>query len=73
MIFSVYLVKMTFIFPSYMILPFCHKSKDDLLPKKCTKMTCPISLKKVIFIIEYMNTIYRIYDRKMKDDMKVYF
>ena len=37
MIFSVYLVKMVFLFPTNMILPFCQKSKDDLLPKNTRK------------------------------------
>ena len=36
MIFSVYLVKMVFLFPVNTTLPFCHKSKDDLLSKKYT-------------------------------------
>ena len=35
MIFSVYPVKMEFLFPTNIILPFCQKSKDDL-PKKYT-------------------------------------
>ena len=36
MIFSVYSVKTAFRFPTNMILPFCQKNKDDLLPKKDT-------------------------------------
>ena len=50
MIFSVYLVKMVFLFPANIILPFCQKSKDGLLPKN----TFPVSLKKMIFILENM-------------------
>ena len=37
MIFSVYSVKIVFLFPKSIILPFCWKSKDDLLLKKYTK------------------------------------
>ena len=33
MMFSVYSVKMAFLFPTNMKLPFCQKSKDDLLWK----------------------------------------
>ena len=36
MIFSVYSVKMVFLFPTKMISAFCQKSKDGLLPKKYT-------------------------------------
>ena len=47
MIFSVYSVKM--------VLPFCQKSRFDILPKKIhLKMTLPESLKKMIFILENM-------------------
>ena len=28
---------MVFLFPTNMILPFCQKSKDDLLPKNTRK------------------------------------
>ena len=34
MILFIYLIKMVFLFPRNMILPFCQESKDDLLPKK---------------------------------------
>ena len=37
MTFSVRWVKMVFLFPTKMILPFCQKSKDDLLPKNTIK------------------------------------
>ena len=33
---SVYSVKIKFPFPTNMILPYCRKRKDDLLPKKYT-------------------------------------
>ena len=33
MIFSVYLVKMLFLFPLYTMLSFCRKSKDVFSPK----------------------------------------
>ena len=36
MMFSVYSVKTVFRFPTNMILPYCQKNKDDLLPKKDT-------------------------------------
>ena len=36
MISSVYAVKMVFLFITNMILPFCQKSKDDLVLKKYT-------------------------------------
>ena len=40
MIFSVYPVKMEFLFPANMILPFCQEREDDLPPKKIhLKMT----------------------------------
>ena len=35
-IFSVYSVKMVFLFPINMILSFYQKSQDNLLPKICT-------------------------------------
>ena len=55
MIFSVYSVKMVFLFPTNMILPFCQKSRFDILPKKIhLKMSLPESLKKMIFILENM-------------------
>ena len=37
MIFSVYSIEMVFLFPTNMTLPFCQKSKDDLLPKNTLK------------------------------------
>ena len=37
MIFSAYSVKLVFLFPTNMILPFGQKSKDDLLPKNTRK------------------------------------
>ena len=37
MMFSVYSVKMKFLFPKNMKLLFCQKSKDDLLPKNTLK------------------------------------
>ena len=53
MTFSVYSIKMVFLFPTNMLLSFCQKSKDNLLPKKIyLGMTFPVSLKKMIFILE---------------------
>ena len=53
MILSVYFVKMDFLFLTNMILTFCQKSKDDLLPKNIyLRMTFLVSLKKYIFILE---------------------
>ena len=49
LIFSVYSVKMVFHFSTNMILPFCQKSKDAKLD---LKMTFPVSLKKMILILE---------------------
>ena len=46
MMLSVYSVKMVFLFPTNMKLPFCQKSKDDLLPKIHLKMKFAASLKK---------------------------
>ena len=44
---------MVFLFPTNMLLSFCQKSKDNLLPKKIyLRMTFPVSLKKIIFILE---------------------
>ena len=37
MMFSVCSVKMVFLFPTNMKLPFCQKSKDDLFPKNTRK------------------------------------
>ena len=37
MMFSVYSVKMVFLFPTNMNLPFCQKSKDDLFLKNTPK------------------------------------
>ena len=37
MMFSVYSVKMVFLFPTNMKLSSCQKSKDDLLPKDTHK------------------------------------
>ena len=37
MIFSVYMVKIIFLFDTNMILPFCQKNKDDLLPENTLK------------------------------------
>ena len=34
---EIYSVKMVFLSPTNMILPFCQKSKDDLLPKNTLK------------------------------------
>ena len=50
MIFSVYSVKMVFLSPINMISLFCPKSKHDILPIE--KMTFPVSMKKMIFILE---------------------
>ena len=55
MTFSVYSVKMVFLFPTNMILPFCRKSKDEIIIIKLIihlKMTFPVSLKKRIFMLE---------------------
>ena len=57
-IFSVYSVKMVFLFPTNMILPFCQKSKDEIIIIIIIiihlKMTFPLLLKKMIFILENM-------------------
>ena len=37
MMFSICLVKMVFLFPTNIKLPFCQKSKDDLFPKNTPK------------------------------------
>ena len=42
------------------MLPFCQKSKDDLLPKN----KFPVSLKKMIFIPKNRGISY---DRKIED------
>ena len=69
MTFSVYLLKMAFLFPTNMILPFCQKSKADLLPKNTLKDD-------ISSIIEKDDIHHRKYgifaDRKIKDDKKVY-
>ena len=53
MMFSVFSVKMVFVFPRNMILPFCHKKLIWSSPRKIhLKMTFPVSLKKMIFIPE---------------------
>ena len=36
-IFSVYLVKMVFLFPTNMTLHFCQKSKDHIFPENALK------------------------------------
>ena len=55
MVFSAYLVKMVFLFPRNMILPFCQKSKDYIFFRKIhIKTIFPLSLKKMIFILENM-------------------
>ena len=42
-IFSVYSVKTVFLLSTDMILPFCQKSKDDLLPEEIhLKTTFPV-------------------------------
>ena len=69
MIFSVYSVEMVFLFPNDMTLPYCHKSKGNLLKKIHLKMRFPVSLKKMIFILENMVISS---GRKIKDDEKVY-
>ena len=66
MIFSVCSVKI--VFPKDMILPFYQKSKDDLLPKIHLKMTFPISLKNVLFILE--NIVFLLIEKTEED--KVY-
>ena len=50
--FSVCSVKMVFLFPTNMKLPFGQKSKDDLFPKNNLMMTFPALLKKMILILE---------------------
>ena len=64
MIFSIYSVKIIFIFPTNMILPSFHKSKDDLLPKNTLKDD--IFGKKMIFILE--NIVFFL---KRKNNKKV--
>ena len=70
MIFSVYSVKIVFLFPTNITWPFCWKSKDDLLLKKYAKDDISGIMEK--------NGIYPkksiiSSDRKLKDDTKVYF
>ena len=48
-IFSVYLVKMVFIFPANMIIHFCQKSKDCSLTENALNITFPVLFKKMIF------------------------
>ena len=61
---------MIFLFPTNMILPFCQKSKDDLLPKNTLK-------DHISSIIEKDDIHPRKYgissDRKFKVDKKVTF
>ena len=69
MIFSVLLVNMVFLFPTNMILSFCQKSKDELLPKNTLEDD-------ISAIIEKDDIHPRKYgisaDRKIKDDRRVY-
>ena len=69
MIFSIYSVKIVFLFPAHVILLFCQKSKDDLLPKNTVKDV-------ISGIIEKGGIHPRKYDissdRKIKEDKKVY-
>ena len=47
-------VKMVFLFPRNMKLPFCQKSKDTLFPKNTPKDDIPALLKKITFILVKM-------------------
>ena len=69
MTFSVYLLKMAFLFPTNMIWPSCQKSKDDLLPKNTLKD----DISGIIEKDDIHPGKYGIFsDRKIKDDKKVY-
>ena len=58
-----------FLFPKKTILPFCKKSKDDLLPKNTFKYNIPgIIAKDDIHARKYGISS----DRKVKDDKEVY-
>ena len=46
------LVKVVFLFPTNMKLPFCQKSKDDFFPKNAPKDDISSITEKVIFILE---------------------
>ena len=52
--FSVYSVKMLFLFPTNMKITFCQKSEGGLFPKNTPKVTFLALLKKMIFIQEKM-------------------
>ena len=69
MIFSVYLIKVVFLFPTNMILHFCVKRKDDLLTKNALKDDISgICGKDDIHHKKYgINS-----DRNIKDDKKVH-
>ena len=64
------LVKVVFLFPANMKLPFCQKSKDDLFPKNKPKddisgMTTVMPemsffMKKMIFILEKMKLVFSV-------------
>ena len=71
MIFSLFSVKMIFVFPTNIILHFCQKSKDVLFRKKKTvKSYIPgIIEKDDIHPRKYSIS----FDRKTEDDKNVYF
>ena len=54
LIFSVYSVKIVFLFPTNIILPSVKKAKMIFYQKIHLKMTLAVSLKKMIFILENM-------------------
>ena len=69
MIFSVYPVKMMFLFPTNMILPLWQKNKDNFLPKN----TLTDDISGIIEKDDIHSTKYSIFtDRKIKDDKKIY-
>ena len=71
MMFSLYLVKMLFLFPGNMILPFCQKKQKGSSPEKILlKMIFLVFLKKIILILQ--NMVFLLIE-KLKMIKKVYF
>ena len=69
MMFSVYSVKIVFLFPTNMVLPLYQKSKDNLLPKNTLKGDTSGTIEKD----NIHPTKYGISsDRKIKDDKKIF-
>ena len=69
MIFSVYSVKMLFLFATNTMLLFCQKSKHDLLTKKRIEDDISILLKKSDI---HPRTYGISSERKIKEDQRVY-